>query len=134
MRIIHAIAVMFLAGALAGCPQPMPGPGNPGASPLIDCGVASVRDHALVLLPRVNDCLTNRGDWKGCLIGLINPAAGIVEDVLACTTRSSGATFASAANANARDTVSAESAARAEAFTRERGWQFKDTPTQPPPQ
>jgi hypothetical protein len=128
MRIIHAIAVMFLAGALAGCPQPMPGPGSPGPSPLIDCSIASVRDHALVLIPRVNDCLTNRGDWKGCLIGLINPGAGIVEDVLACATKSSGTTFASSADANARDTVSAEGAARAEAFMKERGYQFKSPP------
>jgi hypothetical protein len=116
------LAVLLGLSAVAGCPQPMPGPGHPG---IIDCSTQAVRDFGIPLIPKINDCLVGVGGWTGCLIGLINPAVGITEDVIACVVKSSGKQFGEAADANKADTVSSAAASHAKMFLSEKGYTFK---------
>jgi hypothetical protein len=74
------LAVLLGLSAVAGCPQPMPGPGHPG---IIDCSAQAVRDYGIPLIPKVSDCL-QQPSFSTCLISLINPAVGITEDIVAC--------------------------------------------------
>lgn len=76
------------------------------------------------ILPAVNKCLAAAADgsWFNCLLGIIDPAAGITEDVLACTVRSSEQSYASAGAHG--DQLSARAAARAEEFIEKRGYRF----------
>ncbi len=112
----------------AGCPQPLPPPGTPGEPPaspgIFTCTVAAVRDHALVLLPAVNDCLTAPAAWEACLLSLIKPAEGITEEVLACAVQGAGRHAAAAADANSKDQLSSIEAERARAFIKSHGYVF----------
>jgi hypothetical protein len=121
------IFALVLLVAVAACPKPTPTGGVVGK--VVDCSVQGVRDNALQLVPLVNDCLTG-GGWTGCLLGLIKPAVGITEDVIACVVQSSESSYARAARTNPGDTVSTTAAQNASRFLLERGYKFT-TPTAP---
>lgn len=99
-----------------------PPPTSPGG--IIDCTTAAVRGHAIEIIPRVNDCLAAPSSWEACLLSLIVPALGITEDVVACTVQARGRSFATAAEANTRDSLSAIAAERARQFVKSRGYVF----------
>ena len=113
------VALILLSVTAVGCPScPEPKPGEPG---IFDCASQAVQDHAISILPKVNDCLTG-GSVTMCLISLISPVAGITEDVLSCVVRSAGSRFAM----NADDDFERQASSNATAFLCERGAQFKD--------
>jgi hypothetical protein len=122
--LLALIALALLAMLFAGCPKPTPAPGEPG---VLDCASQAVRDHWPQVLPEVNKCLAaaSDGDWMGCLTGLIVPAAGITEEVVACLVHSSGASYADAAAHNPHDGISVRAAQRAATFIAQRGYQFR---------
>lgn len=123
LALLVFVAVAFVG--CAGCPVP---PGEPGGgNKLVDCSIQGVRENALQAIPRVNDCLVGQ-DWTACLLGLIKPAIGITEDVIACVVQSSGASYSHAAQANASDVVSTRGAAHASQFLKDRGYTFKPAP------
>ncbi len=128
MRIPAALRLALLAVAMAipACPTPTPVPDpGPGGSPgIFTCTKDAIRDHGLVLLPAVNDCLAAPSGWEACLLGLIKPLAGITEEVVACAVQGAGRHAAAAAEANAGDQLSAIEADRARAFIKSRGYVF----------
>lgn len=119
---IHRFAILAFVAltiSISGCPSSCkPKPGEPG---IFDCASQAVRDHAISILPKVNDCLTG-GSVTMCLISLISPVAGITEDVLSCVVRSAGSRFAM----NADDDFERQASSNATAFLCEREAQFKD--------
>lgn len=120
MKRFHVVLLLVLAG----CPKPTPGePQKPG---IIQCASEAVQKKWPQVLPAVNRCLASAADadWVGCLVGLIEPAAGITESVIACTVRSSGARYADAAKSNDADKMSVRAASRAQAFLADRGYRF----------
>jgi len=123
MSIIACLALVgFLAGFLTGCPRPIE-PGKPAS--LIDCTAQAVRSRAIPLIPKVNDCLVQPSEWQKCLIGLIDPVAGITEDALACTVQHNHGTAAAASSANPSDSLSRTRAERSQSFIKDRGYTFK---------
>lgn len=113
------LAVVALTISISGCPSSCETkPGEPG---IFDCASQAVQDHAISILPNVNDCLTG-GSVTMCLISLISPVAGITQDVLSCVVRSAGSRFAM----NADDDFERQASSNATAFLCERGAQFKD--------
>ena len=127
MRIPAALRLTLLAACMAlpaGCPKPTPGPGSPGSSGIVVCTTEAIRDNALALIPRVNDCLTAPSNWEACLIGLINPVANITEDVLACTVQTEARRASAAVEANPKDDMSGITAERARGFIKSRGYIF----------
>lgn len=114
--------LLLLVLLLAACPRPQPGdPPKPG---LVQCGGEAVQNNWPRVLPAVNRCLASMADsaWLGCLLGLIDPVAGITSDVIRCVTADSGKKFGDAALHNRSDAISERAAARAQEFNR--GWSF----------
>lgn len=117
------VLVMALSGA--GCPG-CPPPPDSALGKVINCAGLNA-NQAIPFIPKVNDCLTGAVDWKGCLISLINPAANITTEVLACVTRDQGMKFAESADDQLEDTA----ACAADDFIRdyilgEKGMRFED--------
>lgn len=118
-----AVAVAALAALLgAGCPGCQGEPGSISAR-VADCGKGSVRQNWPKVLPAVNDCLVS-GSAVACLLGLVQPAVGITESVIACVVRSRATEFAAMASANPEDSTAGRAARNAEEFIRQRGWTF----------
>lgn len=118
MRKLLPLLVLLLAA----CPRPLPGePTKPG---LVQCGTEAIQSNWPRVLPAVNRCLAAAADsaWLNCLLGLIDPAAGITEDLIRCVTADSAKSFADAAAHNRSDVVSARAATRAQEFNS--GWTF----------
>lgn len=115
-------AILILSALLLlGCPRPS-GSGAPGE---IDCHGEVVRSSAARILPAVNRCLLSLfdQDWRACLRGLIQPAAGVGEDVLACALRAP-ADETTTAGARAASATDVRRQARAQEFIRERGYRY----------
>jgi len=110
------LGVGVVGSGCPGCPNP------PTVTGVLNCLSPAVKDYGIPLIPKVNNCLTGVVDWKGCLIGLISPAAGITEEVLACVTRDQGGKFASTAD----DPLENKAACRADAFIMAQKYEFKD--------
>jgi len=121
-RLLPLLPLLLL---LACKPAPVgpPGTGSPG---IIDCTSQAVQKQWPRVLPAVNQCLVMAAEanWVGCLIGLIDPVAGVTESTIACLTSTSGARFRDAAEHNPNDGASARAAARAEEFVAKRGYRF----------
>ncbi len=116
----------FVAAAVFATSCRLPPPGTTGRK-LIDCSVDAVKRQAIGLIAPVNTCLTG-GDARACLLGLINPAAGVTLDVIACVTRREGAEFAAAELINPADKGSARAADNARAFIAAEQIEFTDGP------
>lgn len=112
------LGVLLLLGA---CRMPP----DSTASKIIRCGTQAVKDNFFQALPSVNGCLASPG-YESCLFGLINPVAGITEDVVACVLRDQGQKFAAAAAANPTDTHSAQAATRARTFMNQNRYVYAD--------
>lgn len=95
---------------------------------LVHCGTAAVQENWPRILPSVNSCLTDQTErsYEPCLISLINPVAGITEDVLACVLRDQGGKFAASAETNPGDTRSMRASVRAQAFINRYRYQFAE--------
>ena len=117
---IVALLVTLLASA--GCPG---GCQVPTGGQAIQCGSEAIEKNWHKALPKVNACLTMATGWEGCLIGLIEPAVGITEDVIACLVKDQGAKFADTASANPSDATSKDGAAHAAEFLQKRGYKFE---------
>src|SRR4051794_33018375 len=111
--------------AVAACPKPPPGPGEPRPS-VIACGTAAVEKCAPQALPAVNECLSGTGDVTSCLLSLIQPAGCVTYETVACLVRHEGAAAEHASQANSGDTRDARRAARAREFISKQGVQFSD--------
>lgn len=127
-RIITIIALINL---IAGCKHPTgAGPDSGGGlgPRIVSCASQEVQQSWPKILPSVNGCLVLlvAAQVTPCLLGLVKPAIGITEDVIACVVRGSGDRYADAATANRDDQVSARAAANAFEFIRQRGYQFSD--------
>lgn len=116
------IASMGLISSF-GCPG---GCKVPTKQQVIACGSTAMQQNWPSVLPQVNGCLTSPGDWEGCLIGLINPAIGVTEDLVACLVKDQGVKFSDSAKVNVNDTTSVMAAQRADAFITKRGYKFQE--------
>jgi hypothetical protein len=120
-----ALALLLLVTA---CRCRMPSPESP-AGRLIQCSTEAVAQNWHKALPGVNTCL-GRDDAPPaidtCLLGLIAPAVGVTEDVLACVLRRQGERFAASASTNPDDQFSARAAGNAQGFMARRGYRFAD--------
>ncbi len=114
----------FVAAAVFATSCRLPPPGTTGRK-LIDCATDAVKQNGIGLIAPVNTCLTG-GDVQSCLLGLINPAAGITYDVLACVVRREGAEFAAAEAINANDTRSRRGATSARQWIAAEQIEFTD--------
>ncbi len=125
MKKLARFAVLVASGlllvAVSACPRPLP----PPLQTAIDCGGQAIKDRGLPLIPKVNTCLLDPS-FMSCLISLIQPVAGITEEIVACVVRSSGSSFASNAQANPNDEISKQNAERARMFILEREYKFSD--------
>jgi hypothetical protein len=124
------IATSIVIAALClGC-QPKPaGGGGLGSPGVVSCGTKAVGDHAVDALPGVNRCLGGDGDVMACLLGLVQPALGIVLETVACVTKHEGAAAHAAAQANPGDTMDLHRANRAREFLgklADRGYTIQD--------
>jgi len=117
-----AVVIFFWSAVAMGCRPPTPG--TP-AGDLIQCGTEAVQRNWPRVLGPANTCLTG-GSATACLIGLIDPVAGITEDVIACVVRREGSDFNAAAQANPVDTRSARAASNARKFLGDRGYRFAE--------
>ena len=117
------ICVVPLLLVVLSC-KPQPGSPPVGVPGVINCGVDAVKAKWPQVLPAVNKCLTAiaDGDWFDCLLGLVVPAAGVTEEVVACTVESSGRSYADAGSHG--DKLSATASARATEFIKQRGYRF----------
>lgn len=120
--------LLLLTLFLTACPHPPPGPGEPPG--IIQCGTEAVQTHWPQVLPAVNACLVDAADgaWVSCLVGLISPAVGITEAVIACLVQDRQASFADAASRNPGDVRSSRGQTRAAEFIRKRHYQFAVMP------
>jgi hypothetical protein len=125
------IATAVVCAALfLGC-QPRPRADGLGSPGIIDCGSKAVADHAIDALPGVNRCLSGEGDIVACMLGLLQPAAGIVLDTVLCVSRHEGAAARASAASNPFDERDRRRAQRAAEFAekmRERGYVTADRP------
>lgn len=113
-RMLASMAAVIAWVAIASCRLPPP---DSGVGRVIDCGSEAVQKRWPAVLAPLNSCLTGAAAGvSGCLLGLINPAAGVTYDVIVCLTRQQGSTFAHAAQANPKDRVSAQAAENARRF------------------
>lgn len=119
-------AVCFTAAAVFAASCKLPPPGTVTRK-IIDCAVETGKQQAIGLIAPVNTCLTG-GSTTECLLGLINPVAGVTEELIACVVRSQGAEFNAAAAINVSDTRSWRAAENARVFISKRGYEFKDGP------
>jgi hypothetical protein len=77
MRILFLAAILFLGA----CLHPVPDPG----AIVISCTMDAVKD------PKLVDALTHalqQSDWRTAIMSLINPAAGVTAEVVACVLKS----------------------------------------------
>jgi len=119
---VHAIAAVALVSSCK-----LFSPGSTGAK-VVSCASEAVERNWHRALPSVNTCLTvdvDEGGWRGCLFGLINPAAGITESVIACVLRDQGEKMAQQAEVNAADVRSKRGAERAQTFIAEQRYKFE---------
>lgn len=112
-------ALLVSLVACPGCPNP-----TTTQQKWIDCSAAAVRTHGIPAIPAVNECLTQSMGWEACLIGLIQPAAGITKDVLACVLLQRAENFGAMAAQNPEDEVSRTAAERARAFIEKQDYKF----------
>jgi hypothetical protein len=84
---------------------------------VIRCSTEAVEKNGPALVAPVNTCLTNDGDATACLLGLVRPAAGITQEVIACVVRHQEKVFAESAAGNEADVRSWRAAERAREFT-----------------
>lgn len=99
---------------LPACPAGCPG----GPKRLIECSGEAIATNAAKVQSAVVACLSG-GGTTACLLGLINPAAGITEDVIACLVRAEASKLA----VEPEDVGRSE---RARSFLRERGYRFSE--------
>lgn len=123
MRSVLLLPVLLLSLTLSCKPPPgaPPGTGVPG---LLNCAAEAVKAKWPAVLPAVNRCLAAAAtsEWFDCLLGLIEPTAGVTEEIIACTVQSSGRSYA---DAGARgDVLSAKASARATEYIKQRGYRF----------
>jgi hypothetical protein len=113
MKRLIAILLATLAAACFAC-----GTLPPVVGKTVDCSGESVRSRWVSILPAVNQCIgdVTVGDYTSCLLALVNPAAGISLDVVACLVRERGASAVHASQANPDDARSTRAAERAHAF------------------
>lgn len=96
---------------------------------VIQCAGEAIERNWHQALPAVNTCITvdaNESGWRDCLIGVINPAVGITEDLVACVLRDQGQKMAAQAERNPNDFRSERGAKRAETWIAERKYTFAD--------
>ena len=123
MPLARYLAMLSVFMALPGCPKPTTSPDGPSSiTKIIDCSEQAVRDHGIQLLPAINDCLAQSSGWAACLGGLVQPAIGVTEEVVACATRAAGR----AAARTPSDSTSSQLAAHAADFLKQRGYKFTD--------
>lgn len=128
MKLFAAFLLTLVLTSATGCRVPPP---DSTAGKWIRCSGAAIEQNWHQALPAVNGCLTGIDDgWRDCLVGLINPAVGITEDVIACVTRDQGTKFADSALANGQDVRSLRAAERASAWLGERRYVFADGPAE----
>jgi hypothetical protein len=122
--VIAAWALTGFLLAVTGCPKPTPGTTHPG---VLECSSEVVRAHWPEALPAVNRCLAAAADsaWFDCLVGLINPIAGLTEDVIGCVVRGTGDRYRQASAANPNDEISSTAASRAAEFLTRQGYKFQ---------
>jgi hypothetical protein len=125
---IALVALLTVSGVgCSSCQQP--GGGGGIGNKLISCTTEAVSRNWPTVLPGVNTCLTDTGpdsSVSSCLLGLINPAINVTEDVIACVLRDQGRKFGEMAARNENDLRSARAAHRANAFMVEREYRFQD--------
>lgn len=102
-----------MALLVAGCHVPPP---TTRIGKLIRCSgeVASSRWPSAI--GPVNRCLSDSDDSRSCLLGLIEPAIGMTESLIACVVRSQGTVYSQYADNNPSDKRSEIAAANASAF------------------
>ncbi|MGH8677183.1 MAG: hypothetical protein ACREUQ_02375 [Burkholderiales bacterium] len=125
-QFVFALILLAIPACPAGCPTP-PRPGDPDAGVhvgIVDCSAQTIRDHALSLIPFVNDCLI-KPSYSACLLALIDPAVGITIDVIGCVVNARQNGFSANVAANPNDTVSLTAAKNAGNFIREQGLKFE---------
>jgi hypothetical protein len=107
------------------CGTTGPGGGGIGAK-LIDCSKREIFETGVAYVGRVNKVLTSQtSDDKLARAQLIDLGVQAGEDVLACLLRDQGFKYAEASRENPNDVESATAKRRSEAFSKERGYQFK---------
>jgi hypothetical protein len=123
-----ALLTALVLLALPGC-QPKPRTDGLGPPGIVRCGSEAVGKHAIDALPGINQCLAGEGDVMACILGLVQPAAGILVDTVLCVTSHEGAAARAAATGNPFDERDRRRAARAEEFLgkmRDRGWAVQE--------
>ena len=117
---VAIIAYVTISLTCFGCR--LPPPGTTGRK-VIDCSAEAIQQQWPGAIGPVNTCLTGGGSYA-CLLGLIRPAAGITEDLIACLVRNQGSEFAAAAAINFDDVRSARAAESARAFLGKRHYEI----------
>lgn len=131
MHRLHPLGLIctgIVVAVLAAC-QPKPKPDGLGAPRVLSCATRAAGEHAVDVLPGINQCLAGSGDVLACALGLLNPVGGIVLETIACVAKHEGAAARAAADANPFDDRDRHRAARAAELLEklaQRGWTVAD--------